>query len=98
MALDIVRDGLLVAQLQKAPARIVLYVTVPGALEALDAVDEPTRSGLHEAEADFGIFVEHAVKKNDGEVDYLAKRMPQCVDERVRAHVIQSHEIVDPAV
>ena len=63
MALYVVRDGLLVAQLQKAPARIVLYVAVPRALESLDAVDEPTRSGLHEAEANFGIFVEHAVKR-----------------------------------
>src|SRR4249919_43922 len=80
MALNIVRDGLLVAQLQKAPARIVLHMAVPRALEALDAVDEPTRSRLHEAEANFGIFVEDAVKEDAGEVNHLAKRMPQRIN------------------
>src|SRR4029453_16535877 len=98
MAPNIVCDGLLVAQLQKAPARIVLYVAAPGALEALDAVDEPTRSGLHEAEANFWICVEDAPKKKTGEVDHLPKRVPQRIDGRIGAHVIQTHMVMHPAV
>src|SRR5262249_6333120 len=86
------------AQLQKASVWIVLHVAVPRALEALEAIDEPTGAGLHKAEADFWILIENAIKENAREVDHLAKRMPQCVNGGVRAHVIQPHMIVDPAV
>src|SRR5262249_21496812 len=95
---DVIRYRFILAQLQKASVWIVLHVAVPRTLEALEAIDEPTGAGLHKAEADFWILIENAIKKNAREVDHLAKRMPQCINGSIRAHVIQSHVIVDPAV
>ena len=73
-------------------------MAIPGALEALDAVDEPAGAGFHETEANFGILVEDAVKQNAGEVDHLAEGMAERVDRRVRRHVVQAHVIVHAAV
>src|SRR5215510_3641007 len=94
----VIRYRFVFAQLQKAPMWIVLHMAVPGTLEALETIDEPTGTGLHKAEADFWILIENAIKENAREVDHLAKRMPQGVNRGVRAHVIQPHVIVDPAV
>src|SRR5262249_34205999 len=95
---DAIRYRFILAQLQKAPMWIVLHMAVPGTLEALETIDEPTGTGLHKAEADFWILIENAIKENAREVDHLAKRMPQGVNGGVRTHVIQSHVIVDPTV
>src|SRR5262249_41132950 len=59
------------AQLQKAPVRIVLHMTVPGTLEALETIDQPTGTRLHKAEADRWILIEDTIKKNAREVDHL---------------------------
>src|ERR1044071_5469756 len=59
---DVVGDRFLVAQFQKSTARIILHMAVPGPFETFDAVDEPGRARFHEAEADLGVFVEHAVE------------------------------------
>ena len=73
-------------------------MAVPGALEALDAVDEPAAAGFHETEADFGISIEDAVEQDAGEVDHLAEGMAERVDRRVGRHVVQAHVVMHAAV
>src|SRR5690348_822841 len=59
---DVVGDRFPLAQLQKATARIILHMAIPGALEPFDAVDEPARARFHKTEADVGVFIEDAIE------------------------------------
>src|SRR5678815_2188776 len=95
---DVVRDRFLVAQFHKAPARIILHMAIPGALEAFDAVDEPARARFHETEAHLGIFIEHAVEQNPAEIHHLSEWMAERVHRRIRRHIIEAHVIVHAAV
>ena len=83
MAGDVFANFFLGLQIEKALARIMLNMSFPGAVEALQAHQQPGNATFHKAEFHVGIFVEDAIKDDAAEGDHLAERMAQGMD---RAH------------
>ena len=58
----------------------MLYVSFPGAVEALQTHEKPGNATFHKAEFHIRVFVENAVEDNAAEGDHLTERMAQGMD------------------
>lgn len=75
-------------------ARVVLDVGLIGAVEALQAQEQPGDASLHEADPDIGELVTDAVEDDAGEADHEAERVAQGVDRCIGIEVIHAEVLV----
>src|SRR6266540_5342767 len=79
-------------------ARVVLNVSLVGAVEPLERDEQPGDTALHKAELRIRETIEHAVKEDASEVEEQSMRMPHPADWRVDVHLVEAHAAVRATV